>query len=72
MTTTTCEDYPCCGHLYGECADRPEFTSEYWLRPENAAHLGCDHEAGFCDADYDDYDDDDDTCGCGNEDCGSC
>jgi len=26
----TCEDYPACGHLYGECEDRPEFTSAYW------------------------------------------
>ena len=26
-----CEDYPCCGHLPGECASRESFTKEYWL-----------------------------------------
>lgn len=25
-----CEDYPCCGHMPGECGFRPEFTSDYW------------------------------------------
>jgi hypothetical protein len=26
-----CEDFPCCGHLPGECQNRPEFTSGYWV-----------------------------------------
>lgn len=26
-----CEDYPCCGHAPGECMDRKEFTSAYYL-----------------------------------------
>lgn len=47
--TTTCEDYPCCGHLPGECADRPEFTSAYYLANPAATHLGCDHNTGYCD-----------------------
>ena len=52
-----CEDYPACGHTDGDgCQTLPEHTSEYWMRPENAIHLGCDHEAGFCDAYMDDYD----------------
>jgi hypothetical protein len=51
----TCEDYPCCGHLPGECEDRPEFTSDYW---RNNPHLMCDHNAGFCDVEFEDsYDD---------------
>jgi hypothetical protein len=47
-----CEDYPCCGHTDGDgCQTLPEHTSAYWL---NSPHLGCDHEAGICDAyDYD-------------------
>lgn len=27
-----CEDYPCCGHLLGECMPQESFTKEYWLR----------------------------------------
>jgi len=27
-----CEDFPCCGHGWGECGDRPEFTADYWRR----------------------------------------
>lgn len=27
-----CEDYPCCGHLNGECEPREEFTKNYWSR----------------------------------------
>lgn len=50
-----CEDYPCCGHTDGDgCQTRPEHTSEYWA---SSPHLGCDHEAGICEA-YDDYDED--------------
>ena len=26
-----CEDYPCCGHLPGECAPQERFTKAYWL-----------------------------------------
>ena len=67
--TTTCEDFPCCGHQFGECADRPEFTGAYWAKDP---HLLCDHENGVCDMDRDMDDDEDDTCGCGEEGCGSC
>lgn len=63
-----CEDYPCCGHAYGECQNRPEYTREYWLRDP---HLLCDHEAGMCEVEYSDecadcgeYADD---CTCGND-----
>jgi|1186.fasta_scaffold01255_4 hypothetical protein len=26
-----CEDFPCCGHLSGECAPQERFTKAYWL-----------------------------------------
>lgn len=25
-----CEDFPCCGHLNGECMPSERFTKEYW------------------------------------------
>jgi len=25
-----CEDYPCCGHQWGECAPQERFTKAYW------------------------------------------
>lgn len=25
-----CEDYPCCGHLPGECEPQERFTKAYW------------------------------------------
>lgn len=46
---TRCEDYPCCGHLAGECEDRPEFYAEYWA---NDPHLLCDHNTGYCEVEY--------------------
>lgn len=56
-----CEDYPCCGHTDGDgCQTLPEHTMEYWLEGPGARHLGCDHEAGICDAEYDEEDEDDD------------
>lgn len=30
MPDQRCEDFPCCGHRPGECADRPEYHAEYW------------------------------------------
>jgi len=56
-----CEDYPCCGHTDGDgCQTLPEHTSAYWMRPENAVHINCNHEEGECNAEYDDVDMDDD------------
>lgn len=52
-----CEDYPCCGHTYGECQNRPEYTSEYYLANPALTHLGCDHETGYCN--YEEYVDED-------------
>ena len=40
-----CEDYPCCGHLPGECAPQERFTKGYWQRqydslsPEDQAEV---------------------------------
>lgn len=42
-----CEDYPACGHAWGECQTRPEHTSEYWrdvMADPMQAHLA--YEAG--------------------------
>jgi hypothetical protein len=25
-----CEDFPCCGHNFGECSFSPTHTGEYW------------------------------------------
>lgn len=53
--TGRCEDYPCCGHTDGlGCQTTPEMTSAYWL---DNPHALCDHEAGICEADYDDEED---------------
>ena len=47
-----CEDYPCCGHTDGLGCN--------WTAPDysNDPHLMCDHAAGVCDAEPDDYDHD--------------
>jgi len=51
-----CEDYPCCGHTDGDgCQTLPSHTADYWL---NNPHRLCDHEAGICDIEYDDYTED--------------
>lgn len=59
--TNRCEDYPCCGHTDG-------LGCNWTYTPEAQAfdqkHAMCDHEAGVCDAYYDDaepheYDHDD-------------
>ena len=56
-----CEDYPCCGHTDGDgCQTLPEHTSAYWLEGPGRKHLGCDHEAGWCEAEDDDDLEDDD------------
>lgn len=42
-----CEDYPCCGHTDGLPCD---WTAPNYRDPAVAAayHIGCDHEAGYC------------------------
>lgn len=45
-----CEDYPCCGHTDGlGCQTTASMTSEYYADNPAMTHLGCDHEAGYCD-----------------------
>jgi len=52
-----CEDYPCCGHTDGLGCD---YTPDY---SAIQAHLGCEHEAGYCQ-----MDDNEPTCDvCGGE-----
>lgn len=64
---TTCEDYPCCGHEFGDC-DGSLYGSDESIKQYAEQHLYCDHEAGVCDAwpddeahewDYDDTNEND-------------
>jgi hypothetical protein len=49
-----CEDYPCCGHTPQNPCARQWYDDPQAVR----RHLGCDHEAGYCeDEQYDDNDD---------------
>lgn len=43
-----CEDYPCCGHTDGLGCN---WTAPDYSDPKVAAahHIGCDHNAGYCD-----------------------
>ncbi len=48
-----CEDYPCCGHEWGDCNGLLYGSDE---AIKNDPHLLCDHENGDCEVDYDDDD----------------
>ena len=49
-----CEDYPCCGHTDGlGCDYTPDYDYIY-------KHVGCDHEAGYCQLDDVDEDEEED------------
>lgn len=56
-----CEDFPCCGHTLEDPCDAviPDYSNR-----ENQAkyHIGCDHEAGYCeylpDEEEEEYEDD--------------
>ena len=41
----TCEDYPCCGHEFGDC-NGLKYGSDESIK--NDPHLLCDHENGEC------------------------
>ena len=48
----TCEDFPCCGHEWGDCEGQ-KYGSDESIK--NDPHLLCDHENGECGlAEYDD------------------
>ena len=49
-----CEDFPCCGHEYGDCNGQ-KYGSDEAIREYTYAHLYCDHEAGIyeCEDAYD-------------------
>lgn len=40
-----CEDYPCCGHEWGDC-DGSKYGSDEQIKSD--PHLLCDHEIGHC------------------------
>jgi hypothetical protein len=50
-----CEDYPCCGHEWGDC-NGLKYGSDQAIQAD--PHLLCDHENGDCQVDYEDDDDD--------------
>lgn len=41
----TCEDFPCCGHEFGDC-NGLKYGSDEAIKSD--PHLLCDHEAGIC------------------------
>ena len=53
----TCEDFPCCGHEYGDCNGQ-KYGSDEAIKAYAMEHVYCDHEAGWCDAWEDDPEDD--------------
>lgn len=52
-----CEDYPCCGHEYGDC-NGLKYGSDQAI--QSNPHLLCDHNTGTCEVEdqEDDYDED--------------
>jgi len=50
----TCEDYPCCGHEFGDC-NGSLYGSDESIMATAYRHAFCEHEAGFCEVeDWDD------------------
>lgn len=46
----TCEDYPCCGHEFGDC-DGSKYGSDESIKRYAKRHAYCDHEAGVYECD---------------------
>lgn len=66
-----CEDYPCCGHEYGDCNGMLYGSSEAIYaqveREWNTGHGMCDHESGIYNCEGNEDEPDDGTCKhCGN------
>jgi hypothetical protein len=40
-----CEDYPCCGHEFGDC-NGELYGSDEAIKEDVRAHINCDHENG--------------------------
>jgi hypothetical protein len=55
-----CEDFPCCGHTADDPCDYSGPTSADILADPAKYHLGCDHNAGYCDYEDDNYNEDED------------
>jgi hypothetical protein len=55
-----CEDFPCCGHEFGDC-EGLKYGSDESIK--NDPHLLCDHENGECALadEYDEYDEDEEN-----------
>lgn len=68
-----CEDYPCCGHEYGDCNGMlygsDESIKEQVYRQWDTGHGYCDHESGIysCEGDEDEPEDDSTCRWCGED-----
>jgi hypothetical protein len=52
-----CEDYPCCGHEWGDC-NGEKYGSDEVIKEYTMAHVMCDHENGIYECEEEDeYDD---------------
>lgn len=59
-----CEDYPCCGHTVTDPCDYSGPTAADMQADPARYHIGCDHEAGWCEYEDDedeDYEDEDEA-----------
>lgn len=52
-----CEDFPCCGHEWGDC-NGLKYGSDEAIKSD--PHILCDHENGICEVEYDDPEKDED------------
>lgn len=57
----TCEDFPCCGHEYGDC-NGLKYGSDESIKAYVASHFLCDHEAGHFACEDAHYECDDEDC----------
>lgn len=48
----TCEDWPACGHEWGDC-NGLKYGSDEAIKADAELHFGCEHEHGFCNLDED-------------------
>lgn len=51
-----CEDYPCCGHTPADPCEPQWYDEDGAFDLTRNPHAFCDHEEGFCDAEYDEPD----------------
>lgn len=55
----SCEDYPACGHEWGDC-NGLKYGSDESIKEWAQKHVFCEHEHGFCNLDEEDETDEGD------------